>query len=473
VLLIAIDLVSAAWRFNPTIPRDRLYPWTQGLRVLAEQAAQARIAPVGNAEQFVQGHVWSVYGLQTVTGFDFHGDPDYQQFLARASGVAPRPARWDYLEIPPDTRLDLKLLGLLDVRLLVAVPIDAATSRGGFVPVGELTTGRRVTQTFVGRENGLNRVDVLTATYGHRITGTLRLSLLDEATRTPLAERIVRGDVPSNDWLTLAVPEQPQSKGRRYLIDVRALDGRPGEAATVWKSISEGYAGGEMMIDGAPASGDLWFRAFSRAADRWPGTTEIYARDLNIYRNEQARPRAWLVKRAESAPHEQQLDRLASADLDVSETALVDPGQPVPALARAGAVTPKDAGDPDAREFSVRVDPNTVRAGLQPALSQPQRLYDDGTSTAQRGLLVVGERYDAGWQATIDGHPVPLMRADFLLMAVLVPPGTHDVRFEYRRPFLRASILLSGLATLAALGLAVSGRRQRREGRARALRPKV
>ena len=37
-----------------------------------------------------------------------------------------------------------------------------------------------------------------------------------------------------------------------------------------------------------------------------------------------------------------------------------------------------------------------------------------------------------GWQALVDGRPVPMLRADYLFRAVTVPAGVHTVRFEYR-----------------------------------------
>lgn len=50
------------------------------------------------------------------------------------------------------------------------------------------------------------------------------------------------------------------------------------------------------------------------------------------------------------------------------------------------------------------------------------------------GLLVFSEIfYDGpGWVATIDGEEVPLIRANFLLRAVKVPAGEHEVRLRFR-----------------------------------------
>ena len=50
------------------------------------------------------------------------------------------------------------------------------------------------------------------------------------------------------------------------------------------------------------------------------------------------------------------------------------------------------------------------------------------------GFLVFSEIYydGPGWIATIDGEEVPLLRANFLLRAVQVPAGNHEIRMVFR-----------------------------------------
>jgi len=47
------------------------------------------------------------------------------------------------------------------------------------------------------------------------------------------------------------------------------------------------------------------------------------------------------------------------------------------------------------------------------------------------GFLRVAGRYDRGWSATIDGRPVAVHRADGTFRGVVVPAGTHLVRFDH------------------------------------------
>ena len=48
------------------------------------------------------------------------------------------------------------------------------------------------------------------------------------------------------------------------------------------------------------------------------------------------------------------------------------------------------------------------------------------------GLLVLSEMYyPSGWTAKIDGEETPLVRANYLLMALQVPPGEHTVQLHF------------------------------------------
>jgi hypothetical protein len=86
------------------------------------------------------------------------------------------------------------------------------------------------------------------------------------------------------------------------------------------------------------------------------------------------------------------------------------------------------------------------------------------TSTDSPGLLLVTDGFDAGWQATVDGEPVPVMRANLAFRAVSVPAGTHEVALVYRPPGLVRGLGLSGLALGVTLAVLAGRRRFSRPG---------
>lgn len=75
--------------------------------------------------------------------------------------------------------------------------------------------------------------------------------------------------------------------------------------------------------------------------------------------------------------------------------------------------------------------------------------------TSAAGLLVVCEAFDPGWRAWVDGAPVAVTSADWLLIGVPVPEGRHTVRLEYNPPGFRVGLFLSLLALAVVGGLAV------------------
>ena len=75
------------------------------------------------------------------------------------------------------------------------------------------------------------------------------------------------------------------------------------------------------------------------------------------------------------------------------------------------------------------------------------RTYDSGTvvlkqrtanelcyeiSSPKGGLAVLSEVYYPGWTATIDGKPAEVGRVNYILRALKIPAGKHDVVMTFR-----------------------------------------
>jgi membrane protein YfhO len=97
---------------------------------------------------------------------------------------------------------------------------------------------------------------------------------------------------------------------------------------------------------------------------------------------------------------------------------------------------------------------------------------DDAPDSAQvsfyavrPGWLVLGDSWDEGWEASIDGRDVEVLPANYALRALRVPAGSHEVRFTYRPASFRVGAAVSAAFLLVAVsGLAISllVRRRRR-----------
>jgi hypothetical protein len=72
---------------------------------------------------------------------------------------------------------------------------------------------------------------------------------------------------------------------------------------------------------------------------------------------------------------------------------------------------------------------------------------------AQPGFVVLADAYYPGWQATIDGQPTPLYRANSVARALYVPQGEHVIHYQFRPVDFYSGSVISGIAWTAVLAL--------------------
>jgi hypothetical protein len=121
------------------------------------------------------------------------------------------------------------------------------------------------------------------------------------------------------------------------------------------------------------------------------------------------------------------LNYLASPKFDALNTViLAGPRGSAPAVSGAG---------PAGKAEVVHREPNAVTVEAQ--LDRP-------------GYVVLLDRYDPNWQATVDGRSTPVLRANQIFRAVYASAGKHTIEFYYRQGGLRTGLILS-LAALAVL----------------------
>ena len=72
-----------------------------------------------------------------------------------------------------------------------------------------------------------------------------------------------------------------------------------------------------------------------------------------------------------------------------------------------------------------------LRPGQSQVIADTSNSVQIALRASSPSYLVLDDTYYPGWQAYLDGKPVPIRQADYLLRAVKVPAGVHRLTFVY------------------------------------------
>ena len=162
------------------------------------------------------------------------------------------------------------------------------------------------------------------------------------------------------------------------------------------------------------------------------------AGEARIYENPRASPRAWLVPEALTLSPEQILSSIKTSRLPDGRE--FDPMRFV--LLEEPLASVSHERDPSASARITQFSNTSMEVQITSSLPS---------------YLVTSDVYYPGWQATLDGAPVQLLRADYILRAVQIPAGSHSVRFEFRLKSFYRGAAITALSFLAlAVLLAIS-----------------
>jgi hypothetical protein len=156
-----------------------------------------------------------------------------------------------------------------------------------------------------------------------------------------------------------------------------------------------------------------------------------------LHRLNRVAPRAWLVYQIQAIDDANTLRRLDGFDFDPARVALVAPDVSLPVTPRASREGELTGGAPE-----VGILHRT-----------PTSLILDVSAGAD-GLLMLSEIHFPGWQATVDGRRAGLIRADYILRAIPIPAGRHQVEISYRPWTFTVGACISALTLLTLAGVA-------------------
>ena len=234
-------------------------------------------------------------------------------------------------------------------------------------------------------------------------------------------------------------------EGHFYKTIVR-LD-QPVSAASVelqWIGQSGAMSLEKISLGNAEGSAWTTLNPLAETGSTWRLASE--AKTVRVYENTTVLPRAWLATEA------------------------------VPMKAEEMLKTIKTSVFPDGRNFEpermVLVEeplspiqkPDPARYAYVAALTDTT--MEVRTFAGSESFLVTSDTWYPGWQATVDGAPASIFRANYALRGIRVPAGRHLVKFEYQPKMFYAGAVVSALSLVALAGvLAWSSMKSRRANR--------
>ena len=194
---------------------------------------------------------------------------------------------------------------------------------------------------------------------------------------------------------------------------------------------------------------------------------------VSLWFNPAALPRAWIVHDVATLPPlatgDSRAVRLRTEQVLLADgrlcnlrySAVTETTAPLSLRERA-AVSESHVGrgneveptSPDASGASV--DPHVERCSVVDV--NPQRVEVDA-ELSRRGLVVLGDQYDPGWQLEVhtagqSTRPRRILQTDRVLRGVWLPPGRHRLVYTYRPTMFYVGAAIS-LAAWLALGIAI------------------
>ena len=173
---------------------------------------------------------------------------------------------------------------------------------------------------------------------------------------------------------------------------------------------------------------------------RWrPLDSGPNAGSMEVWVNSRAQPRAYLVPAARAVGSAAAWEAVAAPSFSPRRTVVVewvDSGpHPNPPPEQAPGEGTRS------RQASNQSTPGSVRL----TSDRPQRVAI-AVEAATDAWLVLADAWFPGWTATLDGTPTPVLRANYLVRAVAVPAGRHEVVFSYDPPGYATGRTVSGIA---------------------------
>lgn len=151
----------------------------------------------------------------------------------------------------------------------------------------------------------------------------------------------------------------------------------------------------------------------------------LFEREILLQKVPSPLPRVYVAARARATDDEGAVAFLLDASADLRNEVAIDAG--------AAAKVPEPPSSPGGGGGVAHI----THAGSD-------RVVIEAELTGHAHVVLL-DTWDPGWKATVDGRPVPLLRANLVFRAVRTGPGRHVIEMVYRPRGLGIGLAVSGL----------------------------
>ena len=183
---------------------------------------------------------------------------------------------------------------------------------------------------------------------------------------------------------------------------------------------------------------------------------------MEVWINSRAQPRAYLVPAARAVGSaEAAWEAVAAPSFNPRRTVVLEGVAPGP------HPRPPPEQAPGEGTRSLPANNQNAPGSARLTSDRPQRVAI-AVEAAADAWLVLADAWFPGWTATLDGVSTPVLRANYLVRAVAVPAGRHEVVFSYDPPGYATGRTVSsvawGVLGAALVAVVLLGRRRRHSG---------
>lgn len=295
----------------------------------------------------------------------------------------------------------------------------------GKIPVGEITGDVDVIQEFKSLKNNLSGVSILFATYKTNFTSkeALNFEITDDQGEILRKGLVPLNKIADNTYYRITFDPIIDSYNKKFKIRLTTEGTYKGHAPTVWVSKSNTYNEGRVSFNKKVIEGDMFFSTVY--ADENTDFKLLEEKDgLFIYEINNTLPRAYMVSNIVNMTGNEDEILNAISSNKILDTAFVE-----------GLSSPLKTEIKNQSYEQVNI------------------LEDHGdeiimnVETGSEKFLVLTDNFFPGWKAYVDGNETPIYKTNYLFKGVVVPEGTHEIKFVYRPPYyvLQNSLSILGI----------------------------